>query len=122
MTNPAGEDQDGVIRPDFDRRIMLQVFVFNQLGDLERCALPHANVHSADGWMSVLKPVVARYQSKGERVASRADAAFATPAMYEFLEGQHRVRDSTSGLVTNASRMDSLRSNAAHLVYFSQQG
>jgi hypothetical protein len=38
------------------------LFVFNQFGDLERCALRPGNVHSADGWDAVLKPVVARYQ------------------------------------------------------------
>jgi hypothetical protein len=38
--------------------------VFNQFGDLERCALRAGNVHSADGWDDVLKPVVARYQGK----------------------------------------------------------
>jgi hypothetical protein len=37
------------------------VFVFNQFGDLERCAPRPGNVHSADGWEPVLKPVVARY-------------------------------------------------------------
>jgi hypothetical protein len=26
------------------------LFVFNQLGDVERCALRPGNVHSADGW------------------------------------------------------------------------
>src|SRR5437660_8363657 len=31
--------------------------VFNQFGDLERCALRVGNVHSADGWDDVLKPV-----------------------------------------------------------------
>ena len=36
------------------------LFVFNQLGDLERCALRPGNVHSADGWRDVLEPVVAR--------------------------------------------------------------
>ncbi len=36
------------------------LFVFNQLGDLERCALRPGNVHSADGWRGVLEPVVAR--------------------------------------------------------------
>src|SRR6266851_8506314 len=36
------------------------IFVFNQLGDLERCALRPGNVHSADGWRGVLEPVVAR--------------------------------------------------------------
>src|SRR5262245_37483605 len=40
------------------------LFVFNQFGDLERCALRAGNVHSADGWDDVLKPVVARYQGK----------------------------------------------------------
>ena len=33
------------------------LFVFNQFGDLERCTLRPGNVHSADGWESVLKPV-----------------------------------------------------------------
>ena len=33
------------------------LFVFNQFGDLERCALRPGNVHSADGWGDVLKPV-----------------------------------------------------------------
>jgi hypothetical protein len=32
------------------------LFVFNQFGDLERCVLRPGNVHSADGWESVLKP------------------------------------------------------------------
>jgi hypothetical protein len=27
--------------------------VFNQFGDLERCALRPGNVHSADGWKDV---------------------------------------------------------------------
>ena len=36
------------------------LFVFNQFGDLERCALRPCNVHSADEWEGVLKPVVAR--------------------------------------------------------------
>ena len=40
------------------------LFVFNQFGDLERCMLRPGNVHSADGWENVLKPVVARYRGK----------------------------------------------------------
>jgi len=32
------------------------LFVFNQLGDVERCALRSGNVHSADGWRAVLEP------------------------------------------------------------------
>src|SRR5262249_60934811 len=58
------------------------LFVFNQFGDLERCALRAGNVHSADGWDAVLKPVVARYQGKVSRIYFRADAAFAMPELY----------------------------------------
>jgi hypothetical protein len=36
----------------------------------------------------VLKPVVARYQGKVSRIYFRADAAFAMPEVYEFLEAE----------------------------------
>ena len=64
------------------------LFVFNQFGDLERCALRSGNVHSADGWQDVLEPVVARYRAKKLRRYFRADAAFANPEVYEFLEAE----------------------------------
>jgi DDE family transposase len=57
-------------------------------GDLERCALRPGNVHSADGWDEVLKPVVARYRSKVSRIYFRADTGFANPEVYEFLEAE----------------------------------
>src|SRR5271166_3433699 len=57
-------------------------------GDLERCALRPGNVHSADEWEGVLKPVVARYQGKVSRIYFRADAGFANPAVYEYLEAE----------------------------------
>ena len=50
------------------------LFVFNQFGDLERCALRPGNVHSADGWRDVLDPVIARYRGKVSRLYFRADA------------------------------------------------
>jgi hypothetical protein len=64
------------------------LFVFNQFGDLERCALRSGNVHSADGWKDVLEPVVARYRGKFKRRYFRADAAFANPEVYEFLKAE----------------------------------
>ena len=64
------------------------LFVFNQFGDLERCSLRCGNVHSADGWKDVLQPVVARYRGKFKRRYFRADAAFANPEVYEFLEAE----------------------------------
>jgi hypothetical protein len=64
------------------------LFVFNQLGDLERSALRSGNVHSADGWRGVLEPVVARYRGTAKRRYFRGDAAFANPEIYEFLEAE----------------------------------
>ena len=60
--------------------------MFNQFGDLERCALRPGNVHSADDWQDVLDPVVARYRGKVSCIYFRADAAFAMPGLYEYLE------------------------------------
>ena len=46
------------------------------------------NVHSADGWQALLAPVVTRYRGKVSRLYFRADAGFASPDLYEFLEGE----------------------------------
>jgi hypothetical protein len=62
--------------------------VFNQFGDVERCALRPGNVHSAADWRAVLEPVVARYPGTVKRLYFRGDAAFASPEMYEFLEAE----------------------------------
>jgi hypothetical protein len=45
-------------------------------------------LHSAHGWKEVLEPVVARYRGKFKRRYFRADAAFANPEVYEFLEDE----------------------------------
>ncbi len=85
--SPTHGDQEGSVwNGHFVCTCYHPLFVFNQFGDLERCALRPGNVHSADGWEDVLKPVVARYQGAVEGVAFRGDAAFAQPNMYEFLE------------------------------------
>ena len=64
------------------------LFLFNQLGDVERSSLRPGNVHSADDWESVLKPVVVRYQGRNLRRYFRGDAAFALPDLYEYLEAE----------------------------------
>lgn len=64
------------------------LFLFNQFGDLERCALRPGNVHSADGWESVLKPVLARYKGRVSRIYFRGDAGFANPEIYDYLEAE----------------------------------
>ena len=83
-----GEQEGSVWNGHFACTCYHPLFVFNQFGDLERCALRPGNVHSADGWRAVLEPVVARYRGKVKRLYFRGDAAFANPEVYEFLEAE----------------------------------
>ena len=62
------------------------LFCFNQFGDLERALLRNGNVHSADGWRSLLEPIVNRYRAYDILRFFRGDAAFADPKMYRYLE------------------------------------
>jgi Transposase DDE domain group 1 len=71
---------------DMDLSCYHPLFLFIKFGDLERCSLRPGNVHSAGGWDAGLQPVVARYQGKVSRIYLRADAGFATPEGYDFLE------------------------------------
>ena len=82
------------------------LFLFNQFGDLERSALRPGNVHSADGWREVLDPVVARYRGKVSHMYFRADAAFAMPGAYEYLEAQrinYAIRPPPTGFCRSGS-------------------
>jgi hypothetical protein len=75
------------------------LFLFNQFGDVERSSLRPGNVHSADDWEGVLKPVVVRYKGRKLRLYFRGDAAFASPEMYEYLEAEgflYAIRLSTN--------------------------
>jgi len=83
-----GEQEMSVWNGHYECTCYHPVFVFNQFGDLERCALRPGNVHSADGWRDLLAPVVARYRGNVDRLCFRGDAAFALPEIYEFLEAE----------------------------------
>jgi Transposase DDE domain group 1 len=83
-----GEQEMSVWNGHYECICYHPLFVFNQFGDLERCVLRPGNVHSADGWEGVLKPVIVRYRGKVSRIYFRADAAFAMPGVYECLEAE----------------------------------
>jgi hypothetical protein len=83
-----GEQERSAYNGHFGCTCYHPLFVFNQLGDVERCALRPGNVHSAHGWRVVLEPVVARYRDTVKRLCFRGDAAFANPEIYEFLEAE----------------------------------
>jgi len=71
------------------------------------------NVHSADDWDGVLKPVVTRYQGKVSRIYFRADAAFAMPEVYEFLEAErikYAIRLPANQVLQSRTTCSSVRS------------
>ena len=107
-----GEQENSVWNGHYACTCYHPLFLFNQFGDLERCALRPGNVHSADGWDEVLKPVVARYrgevslilfpsrrrlcQSRGLRVSrSRTDQICHTSAKPR-LAGTDRISAQTA--------------------------
>ena len=83
-----GEQEGSAYNGHFGCTCYHPLFVFNQFGDVERCALRPGNVHSADGWRAVLEPVIVRYRGIVKRLYFRGDAAFANPEIYEFLEAE----------------------------------
>jgi len=64
------------------------LFCFNQFGDCEGAILRPGNVHSADGWEEFIEPIVQRYLNMEVRLLFRADAAFAKPELYEYMEAR----------------------------------
>src|SRR5277367_3839054 len=74
-----GEQEGSAYNGHFGCNCYHPLYVFNQLGDVERSALRSGNVHSADGWRAVLEPVVARYRGSVKRLYFRGDAALPTP-------------------------------------------
>ncbi len=91
--SPVHGDQEGSAwNGHFQSKCLHPLFVFNQFGDLERCSLRPGNVHSADGWQDVVRPVLVRYSTSARpsvtRRRFRADAAFAIPALFDLLEAE----------------------------------
>ena len=83
-----GEQQGSAYNGHFACTCYHPLFLFNQFGDVERCALRPGNVHSADGWRALLEPVIARYRGIVKHLYFRGDAAFANPEVYELLEAE----------------------------------
>ena len=87
--SPVHGQQEGVAyNCHFESVCYHPLFLFNHFGDCEGAMLRPGNVHSAERWREVLEPVVKRYQEKGVRLLFRADAAFAKPEVYEYLESR----------------------------------
>ena len=97
------------------------LFVFNQFGDLERCALRPGNMHSADGWRAVLEPVVDRYRDRNLRRYFSVDAGFASLELYKFLEAYgflYAIRLPANRVLRNLSRTCSRDRLAVRLIMY----
>jgi len=88
VSETYGEQEGTAYNGHFGCTCYHPLFCFNQFGDVEGTLLREGNVHSAQDWQAVLAPVLARYQDKNLRRYFRADAAFAQPELYEYLEAE----------------------------------
>ena len=84
-----GEQEEAAYNGHFGCICYHPLFCFNQFGDCEGAVLRPGNVHSADGWKEFINPIVERYLKLAVRLLFRADAAFAKPEIYEYLETKH---------------------------------
>ena len=84
-----GEQEEAAYNGHFGCMCYHPLFCFNQFGDCEGAVLRPGNVHSADGWKEFINPIVKRYLKLAVRLLFRADAAFAKPEIYEYLETRH---------------------------------
>lgn len=81
-----GQQEAAVYNGHFGCVCYHPLFCFNQFGDCEGAMLRPGNVHSAEGWQEFIEPIVERYLKAAVRLLFRADAAFAKPELYDYLE------------------------------------
>jgi hypothetical protein len=81
-----GNQEEAAYNGHFECVCYHPLFCFNQFGDCEGAVLRPGNVHSADGWEEFVEPIVERYMKTAVRLLFRADAAFAKPELYEYME------------------------------------
>jgi len=89
--DPAHGKQEGVAyNGHFGKNCFHPLFCFTSEGDCLGARLRPGNVHSADGALGFIKPLVKRYRSWFKLFWVRGDAAFANPETYEYCE-EHRI-------------------------------
>jgi hypothetical protein len=85
--DPAHGKQEGVdYNGHFAKNCFHPLFCFTSEGDCLRAKLRPGNVHSAEGTLKFIKPLVERYRSWFKLFWMRADAAFANPETYGYCE------------------------------------
>ena len=85
--DPAhGKQENVAFNGHFGKNCFHPLFAFTSDGDCLGAQLRPGNVHSADGILELLDPIVKRYRSRFILFWLRGDAAFAQPEVYEYCE------------------------------------
>ncbi len=105
-----GQQEGTAYNGHFECMCYHPLFCFNQFGDCEGAVLRPGNVHSADGWKEFIEPIVERYLKMAVRLLFRADAAFAKPELYEYMESK------SIGYVIRLPANEVLQREIAHLL------
>jgi len=85
--DPAHGRQEGVAcNGRFGKSCYHPLFCFTSDGDCLGVKLRNGNVHSAEGALEMLDPIVERHRDRFRRFWLRADAAFGKPEIYEYCE------------------------------------
>ena len=92
-----GEQEDSAYNGHFGCTIYHPLFVFNQFGDVERCAPRPGNVHSAAGWRAVLEPVIVRYRGSVKHLYFRGMPPSSIPRCTRFSKPSRCLHDPVAG-------------------------
>jgi hypothetical protein len=85
--DPVHGKQEGMAyNGHFGKKCFHPIFCFTSDGDCLGAKLRPGNVHSADGTLEFIKPLVNRYRSWFKLFWLRGDAAFAKPEIYKYCE------------------------------------
>jgi hypothetical protein len=88
--DPAHGKQEGCeYNGHFGKNCFHPIVAFTGEGDCLAAELRPGNVHSADGVLDFIKPIVKRYREGFTLFWLRGDAAFAQPDVYEYCEREH---------------------------------
>ena len=103
--DPAHGRQEGVAyNGHFEKNCYHPLFCFNSEGDCLAVKLREGNVHSADGTLKMLAPIVKRHRNRFKRFWLRADDAFGKPKIYEYCEANritYFIRLKSNNSLTN---------------------
>ncbi len=88
--DPAHGKQEGCeYNGHFGKNCFHPIVAFTGDGDCLAAELRPGNVHSADGVLDFIRPIVARYHAWFKLFWFRGDAAFAQPDVYDYCEAEH---------------------------------